>query len=58
MLIMTMLDGSLPWSLHEWFMEALQCYYVGYSEILQRSWTYNLYQGNDVEGEHSFSFAY
>jgi hypothetical protein len=56
--ILTMLDGSLPWSLHEWYMGNFWCPYVGYSDILNKSYTYTLYMGNDIPGEHSFSFEY
>lgn len=58
MIILTMRDGSLPWSLHEWFMEQFWCAYVGYAELLGMSWTYELYIGHDVPGEHSFTFAF
>lgn len=57
-MILTMPDGSLPWSLYEWFMEAFWCAYVGYSELLSMSYTYELYIGSDVQGEHPFTFAW
>ncbi len=58
MIIFTMFDGSLPWSLHDWFMEQFWCVWMGYSTLLEKSYTYELYIGLDVEGEHSFTFAY
>jgi hypothetical protein len=57
-IILTMLDGSLPWSMNEWFMDNFWCAFVGYSDVLNRSWTYEFYRGNDVEGEHTFTFQY
>ena len=42
----------------EWFMACLWCPYVGYSELLEMSYTYELYIGDEIEGEHSFTFAY
>lgn len=58
MLILTMRDGSLPWSLHEWYMENFWKAYVGYSDLLSTSYTYEFYTGEQVEGEHSFTFAW
>lgn len=56
--ILTMPDGTLPWSLEDWFMGAFWCPYVGYSDLLQQSYAYELYLGEYPQGEHTFFFRY
>jgi len=34
------------------------CVWMGYSTVLEKSYTYELYIGEDVPGEHSFTFEY
>jgi hypothetical protein len=43
--------------LHDWFTNSFWTAYTGYNSLFSRSYSYKLYIGNDVQGEHSFFFA-
>lgn len=44
--------------LYQWFMDVLWCAYVGYDELFGLSYTYELYVGGELEGDHSFVFLW